>query len=209
MDNALLTTALAATGSSTAPPVQCQPWCLAGDGHPNEWDPLDQSCWGAEHTVPLSTEPKIHLVVGGRKQQYLSAYLEKAAEDSAPSRVFIGHNGQGKTATLDEAKRFALEILALVDTGGTAMNPSATIRTVRLRACGPEQPTDNPSDQVLLCRSSCRSVGQVAGPRVDLGQEAADLVDQFSPIRHPVEVHADSEALGLWVRGPVEIEGPR
>lgn len=57
--------------------------------------------------------------------------------------------------------------------------------------------------------SSCRSVGQVAGLRVDLGQEAADLVDEFSPIRHPVEVHADREAVGLWVRGPVEIEGPR
>jgi hypothetical protein len=189
MDNALLKTAIAATGSSTAPPVQCQPWCLAGDGHPNEWDRLDQSCWGAEHTVQLSTEPKIHLVVGGRKQQYLSAYLEKAAEDSAPSRVFIGHNGKGKTATLDEAKRFALEILALVDTGGSAGSPRAQTRTVRLRACGPNQLTDNPSDPVPLCRS-------VTGGKWNAAQ-AQEVKDRgFEPIPDVLDTQAACAAGG-------------
>lgn len=181
MDNALLKTAIAATGSGTAPPVQCQPWCLAGDGHPNEWDRLDQSCWGAEHTVQLSTEPKIHLVVGGAKQQYLSAYLEKASEDSASPRVFIGHNGNGKTATLDEAKAFALEILALVDTGGSAESPSATIRTVRLRACGPEQLRDNPPGQVTLG-------GSVAGGRWNAAPEVKEW--GFEPIPEEVDTEA-------------------
>jgi hypothetical protein len=87
MDNVLAQTAQAATGTGTAPPVQCQPWCLAGDGHPNEWDRLDQSCWGAEHTVALSTEPTTHMVVGGRKKQYLSTYLEKAVLESRSAKA--------------------------------------------------------------------------------------------------------------------------
>jgi hypothetical protein len=187
MDDALLKTAIAANGSSTATPVQCQPWCLAGDGHPNEWDRLDQSCWGAEHAVQLSTEPKIHLVVGGAKQQYLSAYLEKAAEDSAPSRVFIGHNGKGKTATLDEAKAFALEILVLVDTGGSGGSPSATTRTVPLPACGPDQPTDNPSDQVPHCRS-------VTGGKWNAAQEVKDR--GFEPIPAQLDTQAAFKTSG-------------
>ena len=39
----------------------------------------------------------------------------RLADDSAP-RVFIGYNeAPGRPATMDEARRFALEILALVD----------------------------------------------------------------------------------------------
>ena len=38
------------------------------------------------------------------------------ADDTAPPRVFIGHNAApGRPATLDEAWQLALEILALVD----------------------------------------------------------------------------------------------
>lgn len=39
------------------------------------------------------------------------------------------------------------------------------------------------------------SVERVARCRVDLGQEAADLVDQLSPMRRPVEVHTESEPI--------------
>ena len=54
---------------------------------------------------------------GCRRQQYLSACLEQQAE-GAP-RVFISHTENvGVAATLDEARRFALEILSLIARAG-------------------------------------------------------------------------------------------
>jgi hypothetical protein len=74
----------------------------------------DQSRFRVEHRVELSTEPTVLKGDGSRERQYLTASLEQHADDAVP-RVFIGHNeGGSKAATLDEARRFAREILALV-----------------------------------------------------------------------------------------------
>jgi hypothetical protein len=35
------------------PPITCQPWCEASDGHPNMRLREDQCCFGIEHRVPL------------------------------------------------------------------------------------------------------------------------------------------------------------
>jgi hypothetical protein len=52
---------------------------------------------------------------GRREQQYLTTSLEQQGDDGTP-RVIIGHNvSAGVAATLNEARRFALDILALVD----------------------------------------------------------------------------------------------
>jgi len=96
-------------------PITCQPWCEAGDGHPNQRLREDQCCFGPEHRVPLSHEPDELFGEASTEQQYLNTYLMRLADDTAP-RVFIGYNeAPGRPATLDEAWRFALEILALVD----------------------------------------------------------------------------------------------
>jgi len=96
-------------------PITCAPWCEAGDGHPNQRLREDQCCFGPEHRVPLSREPDELFGEASTEQQYLNTYLMRLADDSAP-RVFIGYNeAPGRPATMDEARRFALEILALVD----------------------------------------------------------------------------------------------
>ena len=96
-------------------PVICQPWCEANDGHPNQRLREDQCCFGLEHRVPLSNEPTELVGNGSSQSQYLSTYLMRLADDTA-SRVFIGYNeAPGRSATLDEARRYALEILALAD----------------------------------------------------------------------------------------------
>jgi hypothetical protein len=70
---------------------------------------------GIEHRAHLSTEPTEFLSDGNLRQPYLNTYLLRQADDTAP-RVFIGHGGRlGKSATLEEARKFALEILSLVD----------------------------------------------------------------------------------------------
>jgi hypothetical protein len=75
----------------------------------------DQSRVKAEHRVELSTESTVLMGDGSRERQYLFASLEPRDDDTAP-QVFIGQNeDRGLAATSDEARRFALEILALVD----------------------------------------------------------------------------------------------
>jgi hypothetical protein len=75
----------------------------------------DQYCFGLEHWVTLSTESTLSMCDGSTEQQYLTAYLIQQADDTA-ARVFIGHNeGKGMAATMEEARRFALGILELVD----------------------------------------------------------------------------------------------
>jgi hypothetical protein len=96
-------------------PITCQPWCEASDGHPNQRLREDQICFGPEHRVPLSREPHELFGEASTEQQYLNTYLMRLADDMAP-KVFIGYNeAPGRAATLDEARRFAHEILALVD----------------------------------------------------------------------------------------------
>jgi hypothetical protein len=89
-------------------PITCQPWCENTDGH-------HQCCSGVEHRVHLSTEPTMLMADGSTEEQHLNTHLTRRADDPA-TRVFIGHDdGFGKSATLDEARRFALQILARVD----------------------------------------------------------------------------------------------
>jgi hypothetical protein len=101
--------------SPAVDPIVCQPWCRHGDGHPERRVREDQWCSGIEHRVLLSTEPTNLRGDGCPEQPHLTTYLVRQANDTG-ARVFIGHGeGSGKSATLEEARRFALEILARVD----------------------------------------------------------------------------------------------
>jgi hypothetical protein len=96
-------------------PIICQPWCETSDGHPNQRLREEQCCFGPEHRVALSKEPHELFGEASTEQQYLNTYLMRLPDDDV-SRIFIGYNeAPGRPATLDEARRFALEILALVD----------------------------------------------------------------------------------------------
>jgi len=101
---------------SHASAMVCKSWCQEGAGHADRWDRIDQRCFGVERPVRLSTE-SLGLWSDSTDQQYLAASLEQQADATAP-RVSVGLNaGKGLLATLDEAQRFAYEILALVDQG--------------------------------------------------------------------------------------------
>ena len=47
---------MTAIGQPTISPIQCAPWCVYGDGHPQQFMRGDQTCWGADHYVEASTE---------------------------------------------------------------------------------------------------------------------------------------------------------
>jgi hypothetical protein len=76
----------------------------------------NQPGFRVKHRVELSTEPPRLRRDGSTERQYLSASLEQPDGDKTAPVVLIGHNESSVlAATLDEAHRFALEILALVD----------------------------------------------------------------------------------------------
>ena len=84
-------------------------------GRPAGPSPEHQPRFGVEHRVRLSTEPPLLRPDGSTMQQYLTTSLEQQDEDGV-ARVIIGHNmSAGVAATPNEARRFALDILALVD----------------------------------------------------------------------------------------------
>jgi len=103
------------SSSAASEPITCLSWCESGDGHPDQLARADQSCLGVQHRVTLSSEPTLQLADGSTQPGYATTYLTQQADQLAP-RVFIGHGeGPGARATLEEARRFALEILTLVD----------------------------------------------------------------------------------------------
>jgi hypothetical protein len=76
----------------------------------------NQPGFRGKHRVELSTEPPRLRHDGSREPQYLTVSLEQPDGDKTAPVVLIGHNESSVlAATLDEAHRFALEILALVD----------------------------------------------------------------------------------------------
>jgi hypothetical protein len=96
-------------------PINCEPWCEASDGHRDQRLPEDQCCVGPEHRIALSHEPTERFGEASTEQQYLNTYLIRPA-NAPTTKVFIGYNAApGRSATVDEARRFAEEILALVD----------------------------------------------------------------------------------------------
>jgi len=70
---------------------------------------------GVEHQVILSTMPMVVMDDGSTSQQCLTASLEERTGPAGTRVVIRQNNGSGMAATPDEAKRFALSILALVD----------------------------------------------------------------------------------------------
>ena len=98
-----------------AAPTAGKPRCPEGEGHLDEWFRVDQSCWGSDRHVNLSTEPTGGTETFWNEQQCPVVSLEHQA-DATESRVLIAvSEGAGQVLTLAEARRFALEVLALVD----------------------------------------------------------------------------------------------
>ena len=96
--------------------VDCQPWCHEGDGHGDDWFRADRACWGSDRQY-LSGEPTGTQAFGSGQQTFVVS-LEPQAHATEP-RVLISSNEDNDNTdqglTLHEARRFALEVLALVD----------------------------------------------------------------------------------------------
>lgn len=98
------------------PPVQCQPWCSEGDGHPDEWYTDDQQCRTAERSVDLSGLPKMKVSGGDRITSEVIVTLVAPRGDPMHVEVSLdnihGHSGWLEM-TLTEAHDLANHLLVL------------------------------------------------------------------------------------------------
>ena len=59
----------------TLPAVECAPWCRDGKGHTAALERDDQACVSDEHTVELTTEPRVRLAGASTQLETLEVYL--------------------------------------------------------------------------------------------------------------------------------------
>jgi hypothetical protein len=98
-------------------PIQCKPWCSAGDGHPDEWNREDQQCRTEAGEVQLADMPKIEMSYDGMWPSQVDVVLYAPVD--APMHVEVsldmiaGHSGWFKMTT-EEAHDLAVHLLFLV-----------------------------------------------------------------------------------------------
>ena len=98
-------------------PVKCKPWCLEGDGHPNDWHIADQGCrsqtrevtldaWdkarGSELGEPVASKLGVVLVANVDHPMHVEVVLDDVA----------GHRA-GFNMTCEEAGDLAFDLLLL------------------------------------------------------------------------------------------------
>jgi hypothetical protein len=100
------------------PPVACKPWCIKGDGHPNEQLKADQFCISEAREVVLHAWPKVAVTECGDEMPSQIAVVLIANIDE-PMHVEIvlddiaGHSANFNM-TCEEAHDLAIDLLLLV-----------------------------------------------------------------------------------------------
>ena len=106
------------------PPVECQPWCDQGDGHPDQCFTSDQACWSPSDYVALSLE-RMHVERAGEFPQQIGAMAR--SRPGEPGHVYVHlydiqlHGSvpfpykfldHGLSLTVEEAERLAAILTA-------------------------------------------------------------------------------------------------
>lgn len=102
----------------TCPPVNCKPWCVEGDGHPNERLSSDQFCISEAREVVLHAWPKMEVNQDGDQIASQIAVVLLAKVDEPMHVEVVLDDIAGHTAnfnmTCEEAHDLAIDLLLLV-----------------------------------------------------------------------------------------------
>lgn len=102
--------------------VQCTPWCVDGDGHPNETGRVDQNCYGIDTYVDLTLEEIDHDPYGSYSSRL---GVTPARGFNQLSTVYLhldlihhelGNLDRAVRLTAAEARAFAAALLTVADT---------------------------------------------------------------------------------------------
>jgi hypothetical protein len=107
---------------TTVPPIHCQPWCEASDGHTSETELEDQRCYGIEHRIEMHLHERVKMVGNRDDSQewtewqvhdWLTVYATKAF--ARETVVTIGRGDMDvATLTPSEASHLAHQLLLAV-----------------------------------------------------------------------------------------------
>ncbi len=102
---------------SKCSPVACKPWCIEGDGHPNDWYRADQGCRSEIHEVTLRAWDKVKVSERGELMpSKLGVVLVADIHDPMHVEVVLdgvaGHRA-GFNMTCQEAQDLAIDLLLL------------------------------------------------------------------------------------------------
>jgi hypothetical protein len=105
------------TTFSKCSPVACKPWCLEGDGHPNDWYRTDQGCRSEIHEATLAAWDKVEVSERGEPMpSKLGVMLVADTDDPMHVEVVLdrvaGHCA-GLNMTGQEAEDLAIGLLPL------------------------------------------------------------------------------------------------
>jgi hypothetical protein len=100
------------------PPVECKPWCVEGDGHPNEQLRADQFCISQAREVVLHAWPKVELnELGEQVPSQIAVVLTANIDEPMHIEVVLddiaGHIANFNM-TCEEAHDLAIDLLLLV-----------------------------------------------------------------------------------------------
>ncbi|WP_181641448.1 hypothetical protein, partial [Nocardioides massiliensis] len=151
------------------PPIECEPWCHARDGHPENWAPEDQYCFSNGMVTPLSRYQMERYGPEGFFQNYLEVYLEtfhgiaavQLREDSTDKPIRM---------TAAEARTTALSLLLtaqVLDGQDTSAPEQSDVDAVRELLDLMETFSDNDQRaRYLLTSNWLRDRGAIAGARL-------------------------------------------
>src|SRR3981081_3541677 len=104
--------------------IDCAPWCVDGDGHPDDICRADQNCWGVQHKVVLGLEdgaPALPMTSVSSDAPGLTVYAYKQWHGLPHLRlnVFREHDNPHLSVdhdldvTASEARQLAVYLLAV------------------------------------------------------------------------------------------------
>lgn len=110
-------TAIDLTTRPRCSPVECKPWCVEGDGHPNDWHTADQGCRSEIREVTLRAWDTLAVdEPGDEMPSRLGVVLVADIDDPMHVEVVLddvaGHRA-GFNMTCDEAQDLAIDLLLL------------------------------------------------------------------------------------------------
>jgi len=128
-----LATTTRRSGDVPLPPVECFPWCVDGDGHPDQLFTSDQACTTEEHNTAALLIPRMY---PGGDPEYVSVYGTASAIGCEEATVRIGRSGLADmTLTPTEARKVAKALRHVADVvegkPGAARRPGSDLKGTR------------------------------------------------------------------------------
>ena len=125
MQESTITTITDVDTADRVPPITCPSWCVDGTGHADEFSRDDQWHRSQDHQIELSQYLPYRTWGGQLLPRYAWAMLQQSSGEATAVHIGEGDDIEIKM-TPDEARRFAMQIMAVLTETVTEDTTAAT-----------------------------------------------------------------------------------